>query len=913
MAYILDNTALNLTYSARLFYTDYTSSEEKALSIFWPALAESGKYDNFSVAAPVLPVLPAGWEAFSAGTSDLNTLIYTTDPKFKDSQIFWGDPATTGLVIDWSPNGTFNKITELKTAIENGIENGTFDQITAYLDGVTLLTATFTNNLITLTVGEARIQIEGAWLRGFQDLIEFSTALNEFGFLLGEALAGNISKYDAEVAAVTAVLNQYSLDALRLLSADETIFSISESATQQTLQIGSVEITAKGSWTTDLIDFLALAETAYNLQILGDALATGNLDLYADVRAEVLSVLSAYSLDSLAITLEGDTVLEYSVTSSQIQLNLLGATLTLTGTFPTDNVGQMLDLLLDVAVQSDTSPITSFDQVDGLDIDQLEVRNDQGDLLVGAYIPNEFGSLDKAATALIEGSEASENIAADWVPRASNRVFDLLGGDDKITLYQSSELWGVEGITDFFMYGSSSNGHGVLYFQNPQIATADPIEILGGAGQDELEIRIDADPGSYAYVTRFLVDLAAGTLIGENTEKGSDIRVFDLSFDSIETLSLQSGQQIDVKGSANSDHFRLLASAVSAWDSNWVNDYLPTILTFNGAGGDDTFTFRKDEATSPVVDVQEFFNQHFTVTTLGTNDYLFSSELYTSDIRLTDVERVVFETPLAKQTVLVTDLAGVTPYNGGISIIGTPKDGQRLTVDTSDIRDPDGVGAHTVDWYRDNILISSDTYLDLTADDIGSKIMLEVTYQDNAGNKEVLSDFLGDTISAYDRGLSDTYINKTLHAADGSERLLEHGEIEIVTTDRAIQIDNYYWGTDLPKTLLATDEEFSMSVSTDLHNAVSISDVISQLRHIVGLSKLTGMSATAADFNGDGSIAISDVIQSLRTIVGLDVPERARIIDAEGQDTFTLDSLNSTLYVVAPGDVDLSWAPVDLL
>ena len=89
--------------------------------------------------------------------------------------------------------------------------------------------------------------------------------------------------------------------------------------------------------------------------------------------------------------------------------------------------------------------------------------------------------------------------------------------------------------------------------------------------------------------------------------------------------------------------------------------------------------------------------------------------------------------------------------------------------------------------------------------------------------------------------------------------------------------------------------------------------MIAQLRHIVGLSELSGLSAKAADADLDGSIGISDVITNLRTIVGLSKPDTARVMDGVGNEQFVLSDLSETLYLVSPGDVDLSWVPHELV
>ena len=51
---------------------------------------------------------------------------------------------------------------------------------------------------------------------------------------------------------------------------------------------------------------------------------------------------------------------------------------------------------------------------------------------------------------------------------------------------------------------------------------------------------------------------------------------------------------------------------------------------------------------------------------------------------------------------------------------------------------------------------------------------------------------------------------------------------------------------------------------------IAISDVISSLKHIVGLEILTGAALGAGDVDNNGEVAIADVISQLKHIVGLD-------------------------------------------
>ena len=105
----------------------------------------------------------------------------------------------------------------------------------------------------------------------------------------------------------------------------------------------------------------------------------------------------------------------------------------------------------------------------------------------------------------------------------------------------------------------------------------------------------------------------------------------------------------------------------------------------------------------------------------------------------------------------------------------------------------------------------------------------------------------------------------------------------------------------------------SAELIADTAGAVSISDVIMQLRHLVGLDELTGLSRAAADNDGDGEVAISDVISSLRLIVGLEDAPNALVLNGSGDRQFYFDATSVDLYVVAPGDADLSWTPFNLI
>jgi hypothetical protein len=90
-------------------------------------------------------------------------------------------------------------------------------------------------------------------------------------------------------------------------------------------------------------------------------------------------------------------------------------------------------------------------------------------------------------------------------------------------------------------------------------------------------------------------------------------------------------------------------------------------------------------------------------------------------------------------------------------------------------------------------------------------------------------------------------------------------------------------------------------------HGISISDVVLQLRDIVGLSSLEGKQKIAADIDRNDEVTISDVVSNLRHIVGLDTIEECALVDSSDQLVTSLTTLTvADLTLVQYGDVDLS-------
>ena len=145
------------------------------------------------------------------------------------------------------------------------------------------------------------------------------------------------------------------------------------------------------------------------------------------------------------------------------------------------------------------------------------------------------------------------------------------------------------------------------------------------------------------------------------------------------------------------------------------------------------------------------------------------------------------------------------------------------------------------------------------------------------------------------------------HTASGSTRALFADQslvfVSSETENTTVAMTSGTLAT-LSEDLSFTHVEFSNS---NYDHGITISDVVLQLRDIVGLSALTGKQKIAADIDGSGEVAIGDVVSNLRHIVGLDTIEQCALVD--GSDN-RIESLTTStiadLTLVQYGDVDLS-------
>lgn len=93
---------------------------------------------------------------------------------------------------------------------------------------------------------------------------------------------------------------------------------------------------------------------------------------------------------------------------------------------------------------------------------------------------------------------------------------------------------------------------------------------------------------------------------------------------------------------------------------------------------------------------------------------------------------------------------------------------------------------------------------------------------------------------------------------------------------------------------------------------INLSDVLAQLKHIIGLKELKANALQAGDVNNDHTVNLSDVLMNLKHIIGLKEIDSFDLVTDNGFAINSLDSdSNGYLTLVINGDADQSHADWD--
>lgn len=95
---------------------------------------------------------------------------------------------------------------------------------------------------------------------------------------------------------------------------------------------------------------------------------------------------------------------------------------------------------------------------------------------------------------------------------------------------------------------------------------------------------------------------------------------------------------------------------------------------------------------------------------------------------------------------------------------------------------------------------------------------------------------------------------------------------------------------------------------------INLSDVLAQLKHIIGLRELKANALQAGDTNNDGEVNLSDVLANLKHIIGL---RKIDTFDLVTDNGFAINALDAdskgNLTLVINGDADQSHADWDVM
>ncbi len=193
------------------------------------------------------------------------------------------------------------------------------------------------------------------------------------------------------------------------------------------------------------------------------------------------------------------------------------------------------------------------------------------------------------------------------------------------------------------------------------------------------------------------------------------------------------------------------------------------------------------------------------------------------------------------------------------------------------------------------------TAFTVSADDTFGAVSYSIAFSDNAGNAATAvttgtgSVTIGNVIA-----LKDTTSTGTTDLPDVNLNLIDtaSNSTAFALTDGNITITQDTTFTH------ATLAESSTHAYT---SGVSLSDVGSSLRHVVGMATLTGQALQAGDVDNDGAVSLSDVGAALRHVVGMNSINTYDLVDANGAliTALGLSTTDTTLYFVENGDVNL--------
>lgn len=270
------------------------------------------------------------------------------------------------------------------------------------------------------------------------------------------------------------------------------------------LTSGSQVVEVKGSLPTDLGQFHTLVGIADDLSVF-DTLNNAR-------KTKIINDLNDFGIEELSLSSGGTTMMELSVSATEISLGLLGYTASLIGDFPT-GAGDAIPFLFELMDTADFGAPLDFSDIAGFSVSQIRATNPDGKVVLRTN--GDLGTSDTISldTLIIDGVKVTNPIFGDNTENYVSRYLD------PFPFWEPGDmLYGTNGKDHIFGLGGNDlldggNGNDFLF------GGSGNDQLFGGNGNDLL------NPGS---------NLSGDTVSGS---RGKDTVVFSDSGDGYQSLS----------------------------------------------------------------------------------------------------------------------------------------------------------------------------------------------------------------------------------------------------------------------------------------------------------------------------------------------------------------------------------------
>ena len=217
------------------------------------------------------------------------------------------------------------------------------------------------------------------------------------------------------------------------------------------------------------------------------------------------------------------------------------------------------------------------------------------------------------------------------------------------------------------------------------------------------------------------------------------------------------------------------------------------------------------------------------------------------------------------------------PPQGGVSVGGTARVGQALSASTSALSDADTLGELNYQWERQSngtwsaIANANTSAYVLSADDLGAKVRVKVSYLDGLKNSESVSSDASGTVgpSGYAlSGVAKFWKGNSVKLKDVS--ITSGGQTG--TSDSTGAFSMAGMAQDSGASLFTMNVSKPMTATKATEAGITLTDVLAALKVYLGKDLPTDYKSNynyiAADFDANGVVNLTDVLSLLKYYLG---------------------------------------------